>query len=144
MIPVLPAMNASSTFPRRGQSLFFNLYNRTKVSKIPFSNEYPKKKFHSASLYIENTQFVSATENRLSTCWKTSNTSIFNNLTTSIPNQLTSLLSDLSKWFIKRTYQPSIIRKRRKTGFLTRQKTVGGRRVLARRRNKGRTRLGGC
>ena len=45
---------------------------------------------------------------------------------------------------IKRTYQPSIIRKRRKQGFLERQKTIGGRRVLKRRRQKGRARLGGC
>jgi large subunit ribosomal protein L34 len=45
---------------------------------------------------------------------------------------------------IKRTYQPSIIRKRRKQGFLERQKTVGGQRVLKRRRQKGRARLGGC
>jgi large subunit ribosomal protein L34 len=45
---------------------------------------------------------------------------------------------------IKRTFQPSIIRKRRKTGFLKRQKSVGGRRVLKRRALKGRVRLGGC
>ena len=47
-------------------------------------------------------------------------------------------------WSIKRTYQPSIQRKRRKTGFLRRQESVGGRRVLNRRRHKGRIRLGGC
>jgi len=46
--------------------------------------------------------------------------------------------------FLKRTFQPSIIRKRRKTGFLTRQKTVGGRKILNRRKHKGRKRLGGC
>jgi large subunit ribosomal protein L34 len=45
---------------------------------------------------------------------------------------------------IKRTFQPSIIRKRRKTGFLKRHKSVGGRRVLDRRVAKGRIRLGGC
>lgn len=45
---------------------------------------------------------------------------------------------------IKRTFQPSIIRKRRKTGFLKRHKSVGGRRVLDRRSKKGRIRLGGC
>jgi large subunit ribosomal protein L34 len=48
-----------------------------------------------------------------------------------------------STWFIKRTYQPSIIRKRRKHGFLVRQRTVGGRRILKRRKEKGRARLGG-
>jgi len=41
-------------------------------------------------------------------------------------------------WFIKRTFQPSIIRKKRKTGFLVRQRTVGGRRTINRRRHKGR------
>lgn len=48
-----------------------------------------------------------------------------------------------SIWLIKRTFQPSIIRKKRKMGFLVRQRTVGGRRTLARRRLKGRARLGG-
>lgn len=56
---------------------------------------------------------------------------------------LQSLLRDLSTWFIKRTFQPSIVRKRRKHGFLRRQESVGGRRVLKRRAAKGRIRLGG-
>jgi large subunit ribosomal protein L34 len=46
-------------------------------------------------------------------------------------------------WLIKRTFQPSIIRKKRKMGFLVRQRTVGGRRTLNRRAAKGRARLGG-
>jgi large subunit ribosomal protein L34 len=52
-------------------------------------------------------------------------------------------LQDLAVWFVKRTFQPSIIRKKRKMGFLVRQRTVGGRNVLARRKAKGRMRLGG-
>ncbi|GKY99800.1 hypothetical protein MPSEU_000933800 [Mayamaea pseudoterrestris] len=52
-------------------------------------------------------------------------------------------LFDITVWWIKRTFQPSIIRKKRKTGFLVRQRTVGGRRTLNRRRHKGRMRLGG-
>ena len=62
---------------------------------------------------------------------------------TSIVCSLPSLLRDLSTWLIKRTFQPSIVRKRRKHGFLRRQESVGGRRVLKRRAAKGRIRLGG-
>ena len=51
-------------------------------------------------------------------------------------------LFDLSTWLIKRTFQPSIIRKRRKHGFRRRKESVGGNRVLKRRLAKGRMRLG--
>jgi len=50
-------------------------------------------------------------------------------------------LLDTSVWYQKRTFQPSLIRRKRKHGFLKRVRTSSGRKILNHRRRKGRRSL---
>lgn len=43
---------------------------------------------------------------------------------------------------MKRTFQPSVVRRKRTHGFLVRMRSRGGRAVIQARRAKGRVRLG--
>lgn len=68
--------------------------------------------------------------------------SITSNVTTTIGESSTSS-EEMSNGilFVKRTFQPSLLRRKRKHGFLARVATRHGRKILAARRAKGRTSL---
>jgi large subunit ribosomal protein L34 len=51
-----------------------------------------------------------------------------------------AVADDAIMW-VKRTYQPNFLRRKRKHGFLKRLKTTAGRKVLKKRERKGRWRL---
>ena len=131
-------MSAINLIRRGGQSILSAYHTSNVFSKLAlFSQNNAQKFLYNNSVFMEGNPFMRITQNSKQRMQS------HHQYNTSLQN-ISGFLVDLSLWLIKRTFQPSIIRKRRKTGFLTRQKTVGGRRILERRRKKGRMRLGGC
>ena len=129
---------SSLHFMKRGGQTFLSRYHPSNLfSKFLSMSEQNARRFmYNNSLFMEQNTFMAIPQN---------NKQIVHSHQYNLSLQnINDMLVDLSILFIKRTFQPSIIRKRRKTGFLSRQKTVGGRRILERRRKKGRMRLGGC
>lgn len=59
----------------------------------------------------------------------------------SLVERVGNWLLDSGLWLIKRTFQPSLIRRKRKHGFLARSADKDGITILNRRRRKGRRKL---
>ena len=58
-----------------------------------------------------------------------------------IPSAVENIMEDYAIECIRRTYQPSVLRRKRRNGFLKRMSSRTGRQVLERRRQVGRYRI---
>ncbi|KAL3794868.1 hypothetical protein ACHAWO_007642 [Cyclotella atomus] len=143
-------MSLLSTSISRSSSLSLRLFSQVRptsatYSQVAFNNPGHLCKLNESPVG-ESPLFKSPTYNigalAIASCYQGAAAKSSPSIIQGMMDNLQSLL-DMSTWLIKRTFQPSIIRKRRKHGFLRRQESVGGRRVLNRRRHKGRMRLGG-
>lgn len=67
--------------------------------------------------------------------------SLASSLPAFLPDRVLELLGAALWQYTKRTYQPSVVRKKRTHGFLARNATTSGQKLLGRRRRKGRANL---
>jgi len=126
------SITSSSLLSMPGSSFLQNLCFST-ISSLPISFQWFVSSRDVAQSTSDSSNCIIEMDNQ------TTSTMIPSSL---VDDLLASALGGI--WLIKRTYQPSLLRKKRKSGLLKRRKTVGGRKILKRRRAKGRARLFGA
>ena len=124
---VRPSSCLATTRPQHLPASTAGCSDPSTMSLVAAADDVPSRQIVN---FLPSAQFVASPQASLSA-----------SVATILDDVMASLLGP-SILLIKRTFQPSILRKKRKHGFLKRHKSVGGRRVLNRRKHKGRARLG--